>query len=121
MRDRRSVGPSKVSLGNAEFREVFSRSGLCNSSACRRCTTSPNGGCRSKRNLNMAAIAAEIGYESEAAFSRSFKRMMGVTPSAWRQGVRQDAPQQMAAKASAQDGPPDGAHHQDVRARSPAS
>lgn len=39
-------------------------------------------------NLNMAAIAAEIGYESEAAFSRSFKRMMGVTPSAWRQGMR---------------------------------
>jgi AraC-like DNA-binding protein len=41
-----------------------------------------------RRNLNMAAIAAEIGYESEAAFSRSFKRMMGVTPSAWRQGIR---------------------------------
>jgi AraC-like DNA-binding protein len=39
-------------------------------------------------NLNMAAIASEIGYESEAAFSRSFKRMMGVTPSAWRQGMR---------------------------------
>src|ERR1700722_7713605 len=41
-----------------------------------------------RRNLNMAAIASEIGYESEAAFSRSFKRMMGVTPSAWRQGIR---------------------------------
>jgi AraC-like DNA-binding protein len=41
-----------------------------------------------RRNLNMAAIAAEIGYESEAAFSRSFKRTMGVTPSAWRQGIR---------------------------------
>jgi AraC-like DNA-binding protein len=39
-------------------------------------------------NMNMAAISSEIGYESEAAFSRSFKRMMGVTPSAWRQGVR---------------------------------
>ena len=43
-----------------------------------------------RRNLNMAAIASEIGYESEAAFSRSFKRMMGVTPSAWRQGVRRE-------------------------------
>jgi AraC-like DNA-binding protein len=43
-------------------------------------------------NLNMAAIAAEIGYESEAAFSRSFKRMMGVTPSAWRQGTRSAQP-----------------------------
>jgi AraC-like DNA-binding protein len=39
-------------------------------------------------NANMATIAAEIGYESEAAFSRAFKKMTGVTPSAWRQGVR---------------------------------
>jgi AraC-like DNA-binding protein len=39
-------------------------------------------------NAGMAAIAAEIGYESEAAFSRAFKKMMGVAPSAWRQGLR---------------------------------
>ena len=39
-------------------------------------------------NFNMATIAAEIGYESEAAFSRAFKKMTGVTPSAWRQGAR---------------------------------
>jgi AraC-like DNA-binding protein len=39
-------------------------------------------------NANMAMIAAEIGYESEAAFSRAFKKMTGVPPSAWRQGVR---------------------------------
>lgn len=31
---------------------------------------------------------AEIGYESEAAFSRAFKKMMGVPPSAWRQVMR---------------------------------
>ena len=42
----------------------------------------------SRRHSNMATIAAEIGYESEAAFSRAFKKMMGVTPSAWRQGMR---------------------------------
>jgi AraC-like DNA-binding protein len=36
----------------------------------------------------MRPIAAEIGYESEAAFSRAFKKMMGVPPSAWRQGMR---------------------------------
>ncbi len=39
-------------------------------------------------NANMATIAAEIGYESEAAFSRAFKKMMSVSPSAWRQGTR---------------------------------
>jgi len=37
---------------------------------------------------NVASIAAEIGYESEAAFSRAFKKMIGVPPSAWRLGVR---------------------------------
>jgi AraC-like DNA-binding protein len=39
-------------------------------------------------NSNLAGIAAEIGYESEAAFSRAFKKMIGVPPSAWRLGVR---------------------------------
>jgi AraC-like DNA-binding protein len=42
-------------------------------------------------NANLARIAAEIGYESEAAFSRAFKRMFGVPPSAWRLGVRTDS------------------------------
>lgn len=35
-------------------------------------------------NANIASIAAEIGYESEAAFSRAFKKQVGVPPSAWR-------------------------------------
>jgi AraC-like DNA-binding protein len=39
-------------------------------------------------NANLASIAADIGYESEAAFSRAFKRLFGVPPSAWRVGVR---------------------------------
>ena len=33
---------------------------------------------------NVATIAAEIGYESEAAFSRAFKKMVGMPPSDWR-------------------------------------
>jgi AraC-like DNA-binding protein len=36
-------------------------------------------------NANVASIAARVGYESEAAFSRAFKKMMGVPPSVWRQ------------------------------------
>jgi AraC-like DNA-binding protein len=41
-------------------------------------------------NANLARIAADIGYESEAAFSRAFKRLFGVPPSAWRLGIRAD-------------------------------
>ena len=32
----------------------------------------------------IASIAEEVGYESEAAFSRTFKRSTGVSPGAWR-------------------------------------
>jgi AraC-like DNA-binding protein len=39
-------------------------------------------------NANMASIAAQVGYDSEAAFSRAFKKMIGVAPSVWRQGGR---------------------------------
>ena len=35
-------------------------------------------------NANMASIAVHVGYESEAAFSRAFKKLIGSTPSAWR-------------------------------------
>lgn len=32
----------------------------------------------------VAAIAQEVGYESEAAFARAFKRLMGQPPAEWR-------------------------------------
>jgi transcriptional regulator GlxA family with amidase domain len=32
----------------------------------------------------VAAIALDTGYESEAAFSRAFKRLTGLPPAAWR-------------------------------------
>ena len=41
-------------------------------------------------NANMATVAAEIGYGSEAAFSRAFKKMVGVPPSAWRRRLGHD-------------------------------
>lgn len=34
--------------------------------------------------LNLIRIAEEIGYESEAAFSRAFKREYGMPPGTWR-------------------------------------
>ncbi len=33
---------------------------------------------------SIATIAAEVGYDSEAAFSRAFKKSVGVSPSHWR-------------------------------------
>ncbi len=33
---------------------------------------------------NIGAVAALLGYESEPAFNRAFKRIMGKTPGAWR-------------------------------------
>jgi AraC-like DNA-binding protein len=36
---------------------------------------------------SIAGIAAEVGYESEAAFNRAFKRVTGVTPGRWREGA----------------------------------
>lgn len=35
----------------------------------------------------IARIAIDVGYESEAAFSRAFKRVTGVTPGRWREGA----------------------------------
>lgn len=32
----------------------------------------------------VSAVAADVGYESEAAFCRAFKKVTGVTPAAWR-------------------------------------
>jgi transcriptional regulator GlxA family with amidase domain len=36
----------------------------------------------------IAKIAAEVGYESESAFSRAFKRCTGLSPGAWRSNDR---------------------------------
>lgn len=35
-------------------------------------------------SIKVAAVGREIGYESEAAFSRTFKKTVGVSPAAWR-------------------------------------
>jgi AraC-like DNA-binding protein len=35
----------------------------------------------------VAAIASAVGYESEAAFSRAFKKVVGQAPATWRRGV----------------------------------
>jgi AraC-like DNA-binding protein len=34
---------------------------------------------------NVATIAFQVGYESEEAFNRAFKRALGTPPGQWRQ------------------------------------
>lgn len=36
----------------------------------------------------VASVALEVGYDSEAAFARAFKRLVGVPPAAWRRSTR---------------------------------
>ena len=38
----------------------------------------------------VSAIGAQVGYDSEAAFSRAFKKATGSAPGAWREGKRAD-------------------------------
>ena len=40
--------------------------------------------CCSRARATVAAIALEVGYESEAAFARAFKRRSATPPAAWR-------------------------------------
>jgi AraC-like DNA-binding protein len=37
--------------------------------------------------LSIISIAQEVGYESESAFSRAFKRLTGLPPAAWRKAL----------------------------------
>jgi AraC-like DNA-binding protein len=36
----------------------------------------------------VATIGAEVGYDSEAAFSRAFKKATGLAPGGWREARR---------------------------------
>jgi AraC-like DNA-binding protein len=38
-------------------------------------------------NATVASIALDVGYDSEAAFARAFKRLVGVPPATWRRAL----------------------------------
>ena len=50
-------------------------------------------------SAKIATIGTQVGYESEAAFSRAFKRETGLSPANWRR-VRQAAPRTFATPVS---------------------
>ena len=39
-----------------------------------------------RQGIGLARVAADVGYHSEAAFNRAFKKFEGVPPGAWRRG-----------------------------------
>jgi AraC-like DNA-binding protein len=36
---------------------------------------------------HVSGVAGAVGYESEAAFSRAFKKLVGQAPATWRRGT----------------------------------
>jgi AraC-like DNA-binding protein len=40
-------------------------------------------------SAKVASVALDVGYDSEAAFSRAFKRIVGVSPATWRRRERE--------------------------------
>jgi AraC-like DNA-binding protein len=40
------------------------------------------------KGLTLSEVAGRVGYESEAAFSKAFKRQVGTSPGAFRVGPR---------------------------------
>lgn len=55
-------------------------------------------------SAKVSAVAFEVGYHSEAAFSRAFKEIVGVNPSAWRSERRRPTPSQAALQRVSRSG-----------------
>ena len=54
----------------------------------------------SNTSTGLAEIAERVGYGSEAAFSKAFKRTVGATPAEWRRAKRKSANQTSADQAT---------------------
>ncbi|MFH1818532.1 MAG: cupin domain-containing protein [Pseudomonadota bacterium] len=91
MRVRIRPGRSTTSPAKSACRVPRCTNASCNTSAIRRCITWPTGASSSAagycgNRIAPATGALEVGYESEAAFSRTFKRLVGLPPAAWKKG-----------------------------------
>jgi AraC-like DNA-binding protein len=53
------------------------------------------------KGLTLSEVAGRVGYESEAAFSKAFKRQVGTSPGAFRTGPRMPAAVPLAEPRSA--------------------
>jgi AraC family transcriptional regulator, activator of mtrCDE len=57
-----------------------------------------------KPSMSTGAVADAVGYKSEAAFQRAFKRHMGVTPAQWRIAQRVSRAELLPARRSSPKG-----------------
>ena len=55
-----------------------------------------------RSSASVAAIALEVGYESESAFSRAFRRVLGVPPAAWRRAQGRESKTALQANRAVQ-------------------
>ena len=88
--DRCGAGPGGAGLAVASSTNTSARH-----SGWRRSATSPGGACTSRASSSDRRKAAsrgsrhKVGYDSEEAFSRAFKRCHGMAPIAWRRTTGQ--------------------------------
>jgi len=47
---------------------------------------------RDRPSLTLAAIAAAVGYDTESALGKAFRRVMGSSPGSYRKALTQDSP-----------------------------
>jgi AraC-like DNA-binding protein len=80
----REVGMSRSTL-TRRFREILSETPLVYLSRSRLQTAAE---LMRAENLSLSEVAARVGYQSEASFSRAFRRTIGKPPAAYRRAAR---------------------------------
>jgi AraC-like DNA-binding protein len=89
----REAGVSKTVLGN-RFRELLGESPM---QYCARWRMSVAADMLRNNRQNACSVAYSVGFNSEAAFNRAFKREFGLPPAAWQRGqILDQAPPQAA-------------------------
>jgi AraC-like DNA-binding protein len=63
-------------------------------------------------DAKIAAIGADVGYDSQAAFSRAFKKATGAAPGAWRDARRRAPPRRSGGVSDAPDADPARRHRE---------
>jgi AraC-like DNA-binding protein len=91
----RRVGMSR-SVFSARFRELVGEPPLAHLTRWRIQAAAAR--LRGQPDRGLAEIAAEVGYASEAAFNRAFKRCVGVAPGEFRKGLLAGIPPRSGAE-----------------------